>query len=142
MNKVILSGFAGKDAESRTTQSGQAVMNVSLATTERWTTESGEKKEKTEWHSLCMFGKRAAALAPHIKKGTRLGVIGSLQTRKWQDKQGNDRYTTEIKIDDLEFQGGGGEKRGRQDDSQSNGGGGYEDHGQAGGGYEDDSIPF
>lgn len=142
MNKVILSGFAGKDAESRTTQSGQPVMNVSLATTERWTTESGEKKEKTEWHQLVMFGKRAAAVAPHVKKGTRLGVVGSLQTRKWQDKQGNDRYSTEIKIDDLEFQGGG-EKRDRQDGGHANGGGGYEDHGQAGGGeFDGDSIPF
>lgn len=99
LNKVMLIGRLGKDPEVRYTQGGDAVANITLATSESWKDKSGTKQEKTEWHKVVVFGKLAEICAEYLKKGQLTYFEGSLQTRKWQDKEGNDKYTTEIKVD-------------------------------------------
>lgn len=98
VNKVILIGNLGIDPETRYMPSGNAVCNLSIATSESWKDkETGERKEKTEWHRVSFFGRTAEVAAEYLRKGSKVYIEGSLQTRKWQDKQGNDRYTTDIK---------------------------------------------
>lgn len=100
INKVILVGNCGQDPEVRYLPNGGAVANLSLATSESWTDKnSGQKQEKTEWHRIAFFGKLADVVAQYVKKGSKLYVEGKLQTRKWQDQSGNDKYTTEIVVD-------------------------------------------
>ncbi|MBI1732317.1 MAG: single-stranded DNA-binding protein [Gammaproteobacteria bacterium] len=111
VNKVILIGNLGNDPEVRYTAGGSAVANVSLATTESWRDkESGEQQEKTEWHRIVFFGRLAEIVAEYLKKGSQIYVEGRLQTRKWQDKEGNDKYTTEIVANEMQMLGsrGGG----------------------------------
>lgn len=99
INKVIIVGNLGNDVEIRYTQSGQAVATLSVATSESWTDKnSGQKQEQTEWHRVAVFGKLAEIANQYLHKGSKVYVEGKLKTRKWQDKQGNDRYTTEIVI--------------------------------------------
>jgi single-strand DNA-binding protein len=105
MNRVLLLGNVGRDPEVRYTQGGTAVANLSLATTERYT-KDGEKKEKTEWHRVTAWAKTAEIIGEYVKKGAQLLVEGRLQTREWQDKDGNKRYTTEIVADRVQFVGG------------------------------------
>ncbi|GAB4174079.1 MAG: hypothetical protein Fur0039_15910 [Rhodocyclaceae bacterium] len=106
VNKVILVGNLGKDPETRYLPSGDAVCNVTLATTDTWKDKtSGEKKEATEWHRIAFFGKLAEIAGQYLKKGSQVYVEGSLRTRKWQDKEGNDRYTTEIRADVMQMLG-------------------------------------
>jgi len=95
VNKVILVGNLGSDPESKSTQSGSTVTNITIATSESWT-KDGNKEEKTEWHRVVFFNKLADIAAQYLKKGSKVYVEGKLQTRKWQDNNGNDRYTTEI----------------------------------------------
>ena len=98
VNKVILIGNLGKDPEVKFLPSGNAVCNLTLATSEKWKDKNtGQPQEKTEWHRVVFFGKQAEALGEYCKKGSKLYVEGSLETRKWQDQSGADRYTTEIK---------------------------------------------
>lgn len=97
LNKVMLIGNLGRDAELRYTPGGDAVATINLATTDAWKGRDGEKKEKTEWHRVVLWGKSAEALAEYLKKGKQIYVEGQLQTRKWQDKEGADRYTTEVR---------------------------------------------
>jgi len=100
INKVILVGNLGQDPEVRYLPNGGAVANITLATSESWTDKnSGQKQEKTEWHRVVFFGKLADIVSQYVKKGSKLYVEGKLQTRKWQDQQGNDKYTTEIVVD-------------------------------------------
>ncbi len=100
INKVILVGNVGQDPEVRYLPNGGAVANVTLATSESWMDKnSGQRQEKTEWHRVVFFGKLADVVSQYVKKGSKLYVEGKLQTRKWQDQSGNDRYTTEIVID-------------------------------------------
>jgi single-strand DNA-binding protein len=109
VNKVILIGNLGNDPEVRYTAGGSAVANVSLATTESWRDkESGEQQEKTEWHRIVFFGRLAEIVAEYLKKGSQIYVEGRLQTRKWQDKEGNDRYTTEIVANEMQMLGSRG----------------------------------
>ena len=96
VNKVILIGNLGRDPETRYMPDGGAVTNVSVATTEAWKDKNGEKQEKTEWHRVAFFGKLAEIAGEYLKKGSQVYVEGRLQTRKWQDKDGQDKYTTEI----------------------------------------------
>jgi single-strand DNA-binding protein len=97
VNKVILVGNIGQDPETKTTQTGTAVTNISLATSEVWNDkQSGEKQEKTEWHRIVFFGKLAEIAAQYLGRGSKVYVEGALRTRKWQDNNGQDRYTTEI----------------------------------------------
>lgn len=100
VNKVILIGNLGKDPEVRYMPSGDAVANLTLATSENWTDKgSGDKKEQTEWHRVAFFGRTAEVASQYLKKGSKIYVEGSLRTRKWQDKDGQDRYTTEVRGD-------------------------------------------
>ena len=97
VNKVIIIGNCGKDPEVRTMQNGSKVANLSLATSESWKDKAtGERKEKTEWHRVVVFGALADIVERYVKKGSKVYVSGSLQTRKWTDKDGADKYTTEI----------------------------------------------
>ncbi|HEY9199582.1 MAG TPA: single-stranded DNA-binding protein [Gammaproteobacteria bacterium] len=109
VNKVILVGNLGKDPEVRYMPSGGAVANVTLATSEQWKDkQSGEQKERTEWHNVVFYQRLAEIVGEYLKKGSQIYVEGSLRTRKWQDKSGNDRYTTEIVASDMQMLGGRG----------------------------------
>lgn len=120
LNKVMIIGNLGADPETRYLPSGSAVTNISLATTEKWKDkETGEEKEKTEWHRASIFGRRAEVIAEYCRKGDSLYIEGSLQTRKWEDKEGVTRYTTEIKIRDFQFIGGRGRRGTDEDEDQS-----------------------
>lgn len=112
MNKVILMGNLGQDPEIKYSQAGNAILNMRLATTER--RKVGDQwEDHTEWHSIVMFGKRAESLNRILNKGDKICAEGRLQTRSWEDKEGNKRYSTEIIVDDVELAGGG--KRGGGD---------------------------
>lgn len=106
VNKVILVGHLGKDPETRYAPSGDSICNITLATSETWKDkQSGERKEATEWHRVVFFGKLAEIAGQYLKKGSQVYVEGSLRTRKWQDKDGQDRYTTEIRGDEMKMLG-------------------------------------
>ena len=114
VNKVIIVGNLGKDPETRYAPSGDAVTNITVATTETWKDKAtGEKREATEWHRVVFFGKLAEIAGQYLKKGSQVYLEGKLKTRKWQDKDGADRYTTEINADELKMLGGKGD--GQQD---------------------------
>jgi len=149
VNKVILIGNLGNDPEVRYTASGAAVANVGLATTEQWKDrESGEQQEKTEWHRLVFFGRLAEIVGEYLRKGSQIYVEGRLQTRKWQDRDGNDKYTTEIVVNDMQMLGGGrgggggGSNSNNMDQSRNAGGDKAKASQPAGGDDFDDDIPF
>jgi len=109
INKVILIGNLGNDPEVRYTAGGAAVSNISVATSESWKDkETGEQQDRTEWHRVVFFGRLAEIVAEYLKKGSQIYVEGRLQTRKWQDKEGNDRYSTEIVASEMQMLGGRG----------------------------------
>ena len=106
VNKVILVGNLGKDPEVRYSPNGGAVANITIATSESWKDKtSGEKQEKTEWHRVVFFGRLAEIAGEYLKKGAQIYIEGRLQTRKWQDKEGKDRYTTEIVANEMQMLG-------------------------------------
>jgi single-strand DNA-binding protein len=105
VNKVILVGNLGADPETRYMPSGDAITNIRLATTERFKDRNGEQQEHTEWHRIAFFGKLAEIAGQYLKKGSQVYVEGRIRTRKWQDKDGNDRYTTEIVADQMQMLG-------------------------------------
>ena len=105
MNKVILIGFVGKDPESRTLENGAVVVNLTIATSKSWKDKEGVKQSKTEWHNLVAWRGLAEVISKYIKKGDKIAIQGELQTRKWDDKDGNTRYTTEIVLTDMEMLG-------------------------------------
>jgi single-strand DNA-binding protein len=112
VNKVIVVGNLGGDPETKYMPSGSAVTNLSIATTEQWKDkQSGEQKKRTEWHKVAMFGKLAEIAAEYLRKGSQVYIEGKLRTRKWQDKDGNDRWTTEIVADEMQMLGGRGEQK-------------------------------
>ena len=114
VNKVILIGNLGKDPETRYLPSGDAVTNIAIATSEKWKDKSGEMQEHTEWHRVAFFGKTAEIAGEYLKKGSPVYVEGRIRTRKWQDKEGQDRYSTEIVADTMQMLGsrpGAGEPR-------------------------------
>ena len=107
INKVILVGNLGQDPETRNMPSGGAVTNISIATSEQWKDkQSGEQKERTEWHKVAFFGRLAEIAAEYLSKGSQVYVEGKLRTRKWQDREGSDRWTTEVIADELQMLGG------------------------------------
>jgi len=106
VNKVILLGNLGRDPELRFLPNGDAVCNFSIATTDSWKDKAGEKQEKTEWHNIVMYRKLAEIAGEYLKKGRPVYLEGRLQTRKWQTKDGQDRYTTEIVADNMQMLGG------------------------------------
>jgi single-strand DNA-binding protein len=154
VNKVILIGTLGADPETRSMPSGMTVTNIRIATNETWKDKaSGAQQERTEWHSIAFFGRLGEIASEYLRKGSQVFVEGKLRTRKWQDKQGNDRYTTEIIADNMQMLGGragggaggtGGERGGGSTTPPK------DDYDQspapapAGGGKEDfdDDIPF
>lgn len=107
VNKVILIGRLGRDPEMRFTKSGDGVCNFSMATSETWTDKSGEKQEKTEWHNIVIWGKLAEIATEYLSKGKQVYIEGRLQTREWDDKDGNKRSTTEIVANNMTMLGGG-----------------------------------
>ncbi len=108
VNKVILVGNLGRDAELRYTPGGAAVATLNMATTEVWNDKGGQRQEKTEWHRVVVWGKQAESLSEYLTKGKQIYIEGRLQTRQWDDKDGNKRYTTEIRADRVTLLGGGG----------------------------------
>jgi single-strand DNA-binding protein len=158
VNKVILVGHLGADPETRAMPSGMTVANLRLATTENWKDkQSGENQERTEWHSVALFGRLGEIAAEYLRKGSQVYIEGRLRTRKWQDKEGRDRYTTEIIGSEMQMLGGrggggggGGEGRAGGGGSAGSGGGAFSE--PRGGGAEspgapptgdfDDDIPF
>jgi single-strand DNA-binding protein len=117
VNKVILIGNLGADPETRYLPSGDAVTNIRIATTEAWKDKGGEKQEHTEWHRIAFFGKQAEIAGEYLKKGSPVYVEGRIRTRKWQDKDGQDRYSTEIVADRMQLlgtRGGGAETMARE----------------------------
>ncbi len=106
VNKAILIGRLGKDPETRYMTNGEAVTNVSLATSENYKDKNGEKQERTEWHNLVFYRRLAEIAGEYLKKGSLIYVEGRIQTRKWQDKEGKDRYTTEIVANEMKMLGG------------------------------------
>lgn len=167
INKVILIGNLGADPETRAMPSGMTVANINVATSENWKDkQSGESKERTEWHRVALFGRLGEIAGEYLKKGSKVYIEGSLRTRKWQDKQGQDRYTTEIIANDMQMldsRGGGMGGGGGGDYGGGGGGGGSrragggqsappDDYDQGGppsgggsdkgGGEFDDDIPF
>ena len=118
INKVIIIGNLGADPETRAMPSGMSVANLRVATSESWRDkQSGEQQERTEWHRVALFGRLAEVAAEYLRKGSQVYIEGSLRTRKWQDKQGNDRYSTEIIGNDLQMLGGRGGAGGAPGDS-------------------------
>ena len=118
VNRVILVGNIGKDAEVRYTTGGAAVSTLSLATTEVWNDKSsGQKQEKTEWHRVVVWGKQAETLSEYLTKGRQIYVEGRLQTRQWDDRDGNKRYTTEVRSDRVVLLGGRGASAGSRSEN-------------------------
>ena len=153
INKVILIGNLGADPETRAMPSGTQVANLRIATSESWRDkQSGEQQERTEWHRVALFGRLAEIAAEYLKKGSQVYIEGSLRTRKWQDKQGNDRYSTEIIGNELQMLGGRGGGGGAATGTapapsfaeESSGGGGGGGGGSSTSRSEefDDDIPF
>lgn len=150
LNKVMLIGNLGKDPEVRYMPNGQAVATITIATSEAWKDKNtGAQQEKTEWHRVVMFRKLAEIAGEYLKKGSKIYIEGRLQTRKYQDKQGQDRYTTEVVVDSLEMLG----SRGAAGSAGGGGGNGYTaaepdtsmpeaSPAMAGDGGFDDDIPF
>ena len=144
INKVILVGNLGADPETRYMPSGSAVTNLSVATSESWKDkQSGEQKERTEWHKVAMFNRLAEISAEYLRKGSQVYIEGKLRTRKWQDRDGNDRWTTEIIADEMQMLGGRGGGGGSMPTSQDPGpSGSSSPPPQAGPDDFDDDIPF
>jgi single-strand DNA-binding protein len=107
VNKVILLGNLGRDPETRYTTGGDAVTNLNIATSEQWKDKSGEKQERTEWHRVVLFGRQAEVAGEYLKKGRSVYIEGRLQTRKYTDKDGVEKYSTEIVADRMQLIGGG-----------------------------------
>jgi single-strand DNA-binding protein len=149
VNKVILVGNLGRDAELRYTPGGAAVATLNMATTEVWNDKSGQRQEKTEWHRVVLWGKTAESLNEYLPKGTQIYVEGRLQPRQWDDKDGNKRYTTEIRGDRIVLLGGAG-GGGRGGGGGSRGGASASDSGgdfgapspESSAPLTDDDIPF
>jgi single-strand DNA-binding protein len=149
VNKVILIGNLGQDPESRTTPGGATVTNIRVATSESWKDkQSGEMKEQTEWHTVVMWNRLGEIAAEYLKKGSKVYLEGSLRTRKWQDKTGNDRYTTEIVATEMQMLdgkgGGGGANQETRDTREGAGRSSAPAAAPAGGSSADfdDDIPF
>jgi len=157
VNKVILVGNLGRDPEIRSLQSGDKVANLSVATSESWKDrQTGERRERTEWHRVVIFGRLAEITEQYLRKGSKVYIEGSLQTRKWQDQSGQDRYSTEVVLQrfrgELQMLDKAGDAESRERGSGSYGGGDYADRDARGGRSAappapmgddlDDDIPF
>lgn len=139
MNIAIVAGNLGRDPEVRVTPSGRAVATLSVATNESWTDQEGNRQERTEWHRVVVWGKQAENCGQYLSKGRQVCVQGRIQTRKWTDQNGQDRYTTEIVAQRVDFLGGGGGARASQEPQDQG-------FGEPSSSYQsppiDDDIPF
>jgi single-strand DNA-binding protein len=143
INKVILVGNLGADPETRYMPSGSAVTNLSVATSESWKDkQTGEQKDRTEWHKVAMFNRLAEIAAEYLRKGSQVYIEGKIRTRKWQDRDGNDRWTTEIIADEMQMLGGRGGGGGSAPMSSGQDSGPPSAPPQAGPDDFDDDIPF
>ena len=146
VNKVILVGRLGKDPDCRFMTNGEAVTNATLATSENYKDKAGEKVEKTEWHNLVFYRRLAEVAGEYLRKGSQVYIEGKLATRKWQTKEGQDRYTTEIIVDQMQMLGGKQEGGGQQQDQRpaSSAPAASKPAPAKGGGFDnfDDDIPF
>ena len=138
VNKVILIGNLGKDPEVRFTAGGKAVARFSVATSEQWSDAEGQRQERTEWHNIVVWGKQAESCGQYLQKGRQVFIEGRIQTRSYDDKEGNKKYITEVNAQRVQFLGGGGGRGGAPRDAQ---GGGSEAPPAMPGGEEED-IPF
>ena len=134
VNKVILLGNLGRDPETRYTTGGDAVTNLNIATSEQWKDKSGEKQERTEWHRVVLFGRQAEVAGEYLKKGRSVYIEGRLQTRKYTDTDGVEKYSTEIVADRMQLIGGAREGGGEADFGAPPSGGGRREGGGGGGG--------
>ena len=142
LNKVMVIGNLGQDAEAKYTSTGTAVANMSVAVNEKWKDKDGSPQERTEWVRVVIWGRTAEAIGQYLTKGKQVFVEGRLQTRKWEDREGNTRYTTEVNASNVRLLGGGGRREAREET--------HDDHepAAAGGGRQeapdltDDEIPF
>jgi len=143
VNKVILVGNLGKDPEVRYMPNGNAVANITVATSETWKDKNtGDSQEKTEWHRVVLFRKLGEIAGEYLKKGSKVYIEGKLQTRKWQDQNGQDRYTTEIVADQMQMLDSRGDSSAPASSGASSGPAGSTSSTPADGGFDDDSIPF
>ena len=153
VNKVILVGNLGADPDTRYMPSGKAVTNIRVATSESWKDRTtGDMQERTEWHSVVMYDKLGEIAAEYLRKGSQVYIEGKIRTRKWQDKEGKDRYTTEIIADQMQMLGGRGGGGGASGEARSSSrpapaaedrsAAPVDDGGGGGGGEFDDDIPF
>jgi len=140
INKVILIGNLGADPEIRYTQSGTPVVNFRIATTERWKGQDGQQQEQTEWHNIVAWRRLAEICSEYLAKGSKVYIEGKLQTRKWQDQNGNDRYTTEIVAKDMQMLSPRGASSGS--DSYGGGSGDYQDFPPEPPAGTGDDVPF
>ena len=143
LNRVMIIGHLGKDPESKFMPNGDAVCNITVATSETWKDKSsGEKREATEWHRIVFFRKLAEIAGQYLTKGSQVYISGALKTRKWTDKDGVERYTTEITADEMKMLGGKG--NGNSDSSSQGGSPRADKPAQSGeaGNFDDDDIPF
>jgi single-strand DNA-binding protein len=138
LNKVMLIGNLGRDPEVRYTQSGAPVANFTMATTDRWNDAgTGEKKERTEWHRIVVWGKQAEIVGEYMRKGKQVYVEGTLQTREWTDREGNKRYTTEVRAQRVQMLGRAGDAPEPVHAPEDEGA-----VAETGGGFAEDDIPF
>ncbi len=121
LNKAMLIGNLGADPETRFMQDGTCVCNLRLATTEKFKNRAGEQQEKTEWHRVVLWGRLGEIANQYLKKGSRVYIEGKIETRKWQDRDGNDKYTTEIRASEMKMLGGGSQGGGDFGGSQAGG---------------------
>jgi len=135
VNKVILVGNLGRDPELRYTTNGTPVANFTMATTDRWTDPSGEKKERTEWHRIVVWGKQAEIVGEYLRKGRQVYIEGSLQTREWTDREGGKRYTTEVRAQRVQMLG-------RREDREAVPAAGGEQVAEPETSFDEDDIPF
>jgi len=143
LNKVLLIGRLGKDPEKRVTSSGAPVTNLTIATTDFWVDQAGNKQEKTEWHRVVLWNRLADLAEKYLKKGSQVYIEGRLETKEWQDKDGNKRYTTEINGQVMQFLDSKGEKTDTPPTPGAVGGGVPPvDHQAQPSGIEEDMIPF
>ena len=141
VNKVIIVGNLGKDPEMRYTQNNTAVCNFTVATTDNWTDkQSGDRQERTEWHNIVAWSRLGEICGQYLHKGKQVYIEGRLQTRKWQDRDGRDRYSTEVVADNIRFLSGGGQGA-SQGGGYGGGGGGYQQQRPQGGWNQQASAP-
>jgi len=142
LNKVMLIGNLGADPETRFTQDGTCVCNLRVATTEKFKNRNGERQERTEWHRVVMWGKLGEIANQYLSKGSRVYIEGKIETRKWQNRDGNDQYTTEIRANEMKMLGGGSGGNTASGNQSSNQGGNFPSQGGGGSAPQKGNDPF